>query len=343
MNVFGLKGVGTVAARRSRPHLNPQEATDVQGSRSPGPSAGKALDMKYHAWASKQVIVLVALALEFAPAARTAKFASSFHLDGKTGTTERVSAAPMPSDHGSGGQQAAPQTAPPSPAVAGQPTVKRPLVTYEDGELTIVAENASLSEVMKALRASLGADIDLPANSDQHIWVRLGPGPARKVLRDLLDSTEFNYVIQASESDPDGIRSVLLTPKSSGAETAPAAKPGIRWMPGHGPDAQQIPTDAQNPAPETAAPVTPSEATAPVASADPSQATPPAQAPDASPANGSANTARVQNTAANFTPSDPRPTPATDPNEQIQQLQNLYQQRRQLQMQQNQRPAVQNQ
>jgi len=296
--------------------------------------------MNHHAAASKQFIVLAALALAFAPAARTAKFASTFHLDGKTGSTERVSAPPLPSDHDSGAQEVAGQTSPPSPTVAGQPTVKPPQVSYEDGQLTIIAENSSLSEVMKALRSSLGADIDLPANVvDQHIWVRLGPGPARRVLRDLLDGTEFNYVIQASDSDPDGVRSVLLTPKSTGAETGPAAKPGIRWMPGHGPDAQQIPTDSQNPAPDPPASVDPSQATPPVASVDPSQAPPPA-----SPADGSSSSARVQNTAANNVDAIvPRPAPVTDLNGQIQQLQTLYQQRRQLQMQQNQRPAGQNQ
>jgi len=295
--------------------------------------------MNHHTWPSRRLVVPVALALAFAPAARTAKFAPTFHLDGKTGSTERVSAPPLPSDHDSGAQEAARQTAPPSPTVASQPTVKPPQVSYEDGELTIIAENASLSEVMKALRASLGADIDLPADvTDQHIWVRLGPGPARRVLRDLLDGTEFNYVIQASDSDPDGIRSVLLIPKSTGTETGPAPKPGIRWMPGHGPDAQQIPTDSQNPAPEPPASVDPSQATPPVASVDPSQAPPPA-----SPADGSSSSARVQNAPSNFEPIVPRPTPATDPNGQIQQLQTLYQQRRQIQMQQNQKAAGQNQ
>jgi hypothetical protein len=194
---------------------------------------------------------------------------------------------------------------------------------------------------MKSLRSSLGADIDLPANVvDQHIWVRLGPGPARRVLRDLLDGTEFNYVIQASDSDPDGIRSVLLTPrgKSAGPETAePPGRTAIGRMPGHESDAQS-PTDSENSAAE------------PVASADPSQANPPASPaqanPPASPADGSGSSsaARVQNTAANNVDAIvPRPAPVTDLNGQIQQLQTLYQQRRQLQMQQNQRPVGQNQ
>lgn len=318
------------------PSLIAQEVTDVQGPRSPGSSAGKALQMNHHAWASRRLVVPVALALAFAPAGKTAKSTSRLHLDGKTGATERVSAPPLPSDHNSGAQEAAGQTSPPSPTVAGQPTVKPPQVSYEDGELTIIAENSLLSEVMKSLRSSLGADIDLPANVvDQHIWVRLGPGPARRVLRDLLDGTEFNYVIQASDSDPDGIRSVLLTSrgKSAGPETAePLGRTAIRRMPGHESDAQSS-TDSENSAAE------------PVASADPSQATPPAspaQATAASPVDGSSSAARVQNTAANVDAIVPRPAPTTDLNGQIQQLQTLYQQRRQLQMQQNQRPTGQN-
>lgn len=292
--------------------------------------------MKYHAWASKQLIILAALALATAPAGKAAKSPSGSRLDGKTGSTERVSPPPVPSDHNSGAQEAAPRTPPPGPTVATQPTVKPPQIRYEDGELTIIAENSSLSEVMKALRASLGADIDLPANvADQHIWVHLGPGPARRVLRDLLDSTEFNYVIQASESDPDGIRSVLLIPrsKSAGPETAgQPEKAAIRRMPGHESDTQSS-TDSENPAPE------------PVASVEPPQATSPAS-PPASPVNGSADSASRQNPPGNADSSLLKAVSAASPgsptDQMIQQLQSMYQQRRQLQMQQNQKPTGQN-
>lgn len=339
-----MSGSGIFISNRSMPSLIAQEVTDVQGPRSPGSSAGKALQMNHHAWPSRRLVLPVALALAFAPAGKTAKSTSRLHLDGKTGATERVSAPPLPSDHDSGAQEAAQQTSPPSPTVAGQPTVKPPQVSYEDGELTIIAENSLLSEVMKSLRSSLGADIDLPANVvDQHIWVRLGPGPARRVLRDLLDGTEFNYVIQASDSDPDGIRSVLLTPRGKSApETAePLGRTAIRRMPGHESDAQSS-TDSENSAAEPVASADPSQANPP---ASPSQANPPAspsQATAASPADGSSSAARVQNAAANVDAIVPRPAPATDLNGQIQQLQTLYQQRRQLQMQQNQRPTGQN-
>ena len=294
--------------------------------------------MNHHAWASKQLIVLVAMSLAFLSAANAAE-SSRFHPDGKTGI-ERVPAPPAASDLNPGAQEAAGQTSPrPSPATALPPTVKAPQVSYEDGQLTVIAENSLLSDVMKALRQALGADIDLPASVvDQHIWVHLGPGPASRVLRDLLDSTEFNYVIQASESDPDGIRSVLLTArsKSTGAETVPSGKTGIRWMPGHGPDAQRS-MDSENPAPEPpVASVDPSQAPAPVASGDPSQA--PAPMPPAS-----ASTASLQNAPENSGSGALGAPPATVAEQQIQQLQSMYQQRKLIQMQHNQKAAGQNQ
>ena len=324
----GLHGSGIVVPSRSRPHPIPQEATDVQGSRSPGPSAGKALDMKHQAWASKQLIVSIALALALAPAVKAAE--SRPPLDEKTRGLEPAAALPELAHQSPGApQQAAPQP-PPHPA-AEQQLIQPPDVTYQDGQLTIIAENSLLSEVMKALRAALGGDVDFPAGvADQHIWVHLGPGPARRVLRDLLDGTEFNYVIQASEDDPDGIRSVLLTArsKSTGAEKAGSPeRSAIRRMPGTGSDTQSG-TDSENPPPE------------PVASVDPPPA--PAPAPPANGASANASSASLQNTLPNSGSSALRPSSATDPNQQIQMLQSMYDQRRQLQIQQNQKATGQN-
>lgn len=292
--------------------------------RSPGFSAGRALLMNHQAWASKQLIVLIALALAFAPALKAAE-SPRLHSDEKTGGVERAAVFPELAHQSSGAsQQAAPQP-PPQPA-AEQQLVAPPQVTYEDGRLTIIAENSLLSEVMKALHAALGADIDLPAGvADQHIWVHLGPGPARRVVRDLLDGTEFNYVIQGSGNDADGILSVLLTQrsKSTSPQTPGLPERTASRIPGAGSETRDA-ADSENPARESAA------------SADPSQATPPA------PASGSSSPARVQNTPVNAASSGLSVSPPTDRDQQIQTLQSMYQQRRQLQIQQNQKAAGQN-
>ena len=64
--------------------------------------------------------------------------------------------------------------------VSGQEPTKSMQLTYEDGQLTIAAENVPLSEVLAAVRAKVSADIEVPAGAaDQRIWIHLGPGPVR--------------------------------------------------------------------------------------------------------------------------------------------------------------------
>ena len=103
----------------------------------------------------------------------------------------------------------------PRPVAAEQTATNSPKVTYHDGQLTILAENSLLSDILSALHTAMGAEIDLPASaSSERIWVQLGPGPARKVLGELLSGTDLNFVIQGSVTDADGIQSVMLTPHS---------------------------------------------------------------------------------------------------------------------------------
>src|SRR6266478_1907461 len=126
-------------------------------------------------------------------------------------------------------QEQIPQQAP-APLSAELGTPSRHQVSYEDGQLTIVAENSKLGDILAAVSERMGADIELPASaSDERIWVRLGPGPARRVLAALLGGTDLDYIIQASETDPEGIQSVLLTPrtKASGAPVVAPGRPAI--------------------------------------------------------------------------------------------------------------------
>jgi hypothetical protein len=218
--------------------------------------------------------------------------------------------------------------------VAAPAQAKPPLVTYQDGELTIVAENATLSEVLAAVRAAMGADIDLPGGgAEQRIWVHLGPGPARTVLRDLLDGTEFNYVIQASESDSDGIRSVLLSPRSKNPESGNTGTQVARGQDRNGQSARASLAEVPEPeavattAPATSAPA-PAVAAADTASGQPEM--PPATPPSEQAATNGMHTTPVSSEAALS-----RPVGGSS-EQMMQQLQSMYEQRKQLQIQQNQ-------
>jgi hypothetical protein len=217
----------------------------------------------------------------------------------------------------------------PQPLTTERMVSKPPQITYEDGQLTIVAENSPLSEVMSALRAAMGADIDLPASvARQRIWVRLGPGPARKVLRDLLDNTEFDYVIQASDTDTQGIRSVLLTLRSKAVEQGVAGSRVARST-----SRRNLP-ESSNPAE-----VPDQDSSAPAESAAVSD-TAPAVSP-APPTDAQSSASKVQPVPGVSEPSLSRPGTGTS-EQMIQQLQSMYQQRRQMQIRQNQKPPSNN-
>jgi len=207
--------------------------------------------------------------------------------------------------------------------------VKRPLVTYADGKLTIVAENVPLSEVLVAVRQAMGADLEIPAGAAaEHVWVHAGPGPARTILRDMLDGTDFDYVIQASENDEDGVRSVVLALRSKTPETGAPGNLSVRGA------NRRMPTAAASPE-ENTAPDSPAPEDK-VASAD-------AAPVDAPPA-----TAATRPLANNLqsSPTNVAPVsgvgPSANPEQVAQQLQNMYQQRRELQIQQNVKPPTAN-
>ncbi|PYT76906.1 MAG: hypothetical protein DMG42_03755 [Acidobacteria bacterium] len=126
--------------------------------------------MKHHAWASKQLIVVVALAIAFAPAGKAAESSRRIPLDRTTNGVEHIALLAASSEQISGEpQEATAHPAPQlSPTAVAPPTSKPPQVTYEDGQLTIIAENSALSEVMKALRSALVCDSSFGKRCGRH-------------------------------------------------------------------------------------------------------------------------------------------------------------------------------
>ncbi len=207
----------------------------------------------------------------------------------------------------------------PAPLSAEQGTPSRHQVSYEDGQLTIIAENSKLGDILAAVSERMGADIELPASaSDERIWVRLGPGPARRVLAALLGGTDLDYVIQASETDPEGIQSVLLSPRTK-AVVAPGMPAGSSGQPRGASRRNPQPNrgPAEIPGRENSTePATPVEV--PLAGAPPASAE---QQPAVAELQPSPNTPEA----------DADKSGAKTSEQMIQKLQNMYQQRKQMQ------------
>src|SRR6516164_8367425 len=91
-----------------------------------------------------------------------------------------------------------------------------PKVGFQGGLLTIVAQNSTLSDILRDVHKLTGATIDIPPNANERVVTRLGPGAPRDVLATLLNGSSFNYVMLGSDADPSAVASVVLTAKSSG-------------------------------------------------------------------------------------------------------------------------------
>lgn len=88
-------------------------------------------------------------------------------------------------------------------------------VVCSGDQLTIAAHDVPLTSILAEVGRCTGAKIDMPEGaSDTRFFDTIGPGPVREVLATLLSSTNFNFVIGLSASDPDKIESVELLVQS---------------------------------------------------------------------------------------------------------------------------------
>jgi hypothetical protein len=124
-----------------------------------------------------------------------------------------------------------PPPPPPLPSgPTGQPVQQIPLdsiaavppqVSFQNSQLTIVAPNSTLADILRAVRKLTGAEIDIPP-APERVVTHLGPGPARAIVAELLNGSRFNYVLLGSPADETVLTRVVLVAKSG-----PDATPGL--------------------------------------------------------------------------------------------------------------------
>jgi hypothetical protein len=104
-----------------------------------------------------------------------------------------------------------------------------PQVSFDNGQLTIVAPNSTMGDILRAVRTETGAEIDISGNANERVMSRFGPGKPRDVLAQLLNGSNFNYVMLGSPADAGKVEHLILTPKGASdqpAEQAQAQVPG---------------------------------------------------------------------------------------------------------------------
>lgn len=197
-------------------------------------------------------------------------------------------------------------------------------VTSDGNQLMIQAKDCALSEILDAVRAKTGANIDVSGRAAEHMTVNIGPGPARQVISSLLGWSDFDYVIQGSDVDAVTIQSIMLFPKTKSTASPAAGTPAL------GPNRQPLavqPRTAPESATPPAAPETPPESEG-TAAAQPAPASTTTPIPN-----------NYERSAANAA-AMPDPSSGKSPEEMIQNIQQLYEQRKQIQQEHNQTPGA---
>jgi hypothetical protein len=138
-----------------------------------------------------------------------------------------------------------------------------PQVSYQNGLLTIVAPNSTLSEILRGVRKHTAAEIEIPANASERVATSLGPAPAREVMAELLNGSRFNYILLGSPDDSNLLVRVVLVAKTgpddpdpNPADATASAKPAVADTP----DSDVQPDD---PAEDVVEPQPPAEAEGP--------------------------------------------------------------------------------
>ncbi len=145
-------------------------------------------------------------------------------------------------------------TGPVQPVPLDLMTPVPPQVSYQNEQLTIVAPNSTLGDILRAVRKQTGAEIEIPAATER-VVTHLGPGPAREVVAELLNGSRFNYVLVGSAGNEGVLTRVVLVAKT-GPDNGNAANGGAfaeQRQPGNMPPNAGQPQSAGNEANETPA------------------------------------------------------------------------------------------
>ena len=169
-------------------------------------------------------------------------------------------------------QQQAPPPPPPTPE---QGPSSPPEVSFKGGQLTILARNSTMSDVLNQVKQKTGAAIEMPPASSERVVGQFGPGAPRDVIAQLLNGSHYDYVLMGSPTDPGSLKKVVLMARASGPEPIPQPNPQ------QNPNLQAVPDVEQEQTTEDATPDVPADVPAQADQDEPQGQQPPQGMPGA--------------------------------------------------------------
>lgn len=94
-----------------------------------------------------------------------------------------------------------------------------PNISYANSELTIVANNSSLADIVSGIERATGVRVEGTRPDSERVFGQFGPGSPRDVLNSLFDGSRYDFILVGSLENPADVRTIILSPHG----TAPAA------------------------------------------------------------------------------------------------------------------------
>ena len=138
---------------------------------------------------------------------------------------------------------AAVQTPPPEPPKPDWPANDKPVaakVTWDIHGLTVEATNSSLGEILKEVATQTGARLE-GKTGDERVFGSYGPGPARDIIKQLLDGTAYN-VLMVGDQGEGTPRQIVLSNRPSGPVPTGNAQNNNEEEVDNEPQPQQMPS-----------------------------------------------------------------------------------------------------
>ncbi|HTD21302.1 MAG TPA: hypothetical protein VK738_01525 [Terriglobales bacterium] len=103
-----------------------------------------------------------------------------------------------------------------------------PRISYVNGELTVVANNSTLSDVLNAIQSATGAKIEgvTPASTDR-VFGQFGPDSPRTVCSTLLTGSGYDFVIMESADNRGSLQQIILTARSTELADSPSSQSAV--------------------------------------------------------------------------------------------------------------------
>jgi len=123
------------------------------------------------------------------------------------------------------GQLAQPPQAqvPPTPSGPALQPPSPPRVSYSSGQLTVIANNSALSDIMSAIEHATGVRVEGTRPDAERVFGQFGPNSPRDVLNSLFSGSKYDFILTGSLDDPGGVQTIILSLHGAAAPSGPVA------------------------------------------------------------------------------------------------------------------------